>query len=64
MQLDLNKIDRLLQMDPRARPNNEGMSTASVDDFKGEIFQLYIVEKKTLKEIMAKMQEAYGITAT
>ncbi|KAH8597199.1 hypothetical protein B0O99DRAFT_592946 [Bisporella sp. PMI_857] len=38
--------------------------TTSLGDYKGEIFQLYIIEKKTLKDVMAIIEETHGITAT
>ncbi|KAG4444026.1 hypothetical protein IFR05_000486 [Cadophora sp. M221] len=36
----------------------------SLDDCKGEIFQLYIVENQTLTKVMERIQEAYNVTAT
>jgi hypothetical protein len=47
-----------------ANANPNDMSTISLDDCKGEIFQLYLVEKKPLKDVMAIIKEAHGITAT
>jgi len=47
-----------------ANDNPTNMPAISLDDCKGEIFQLYLVEKKTLKDVMAIIKEAHGITAT
>lgn len=40
------------------------MSALSLDEYKGEIFQLYLVEKKKLTDVMAIIEETHGITAT
>lgn len=40
------------------------MSALSLDDYKGEIFQLYPVEKKKLADVMAIIEETHGITTT
>jgi hypothetical protein len=36
---------------------------ASLDDFKDDIEQLYIVERRTLSDVMAQM-EIYGMRAS
>ena len=35
-----------------------------LDDYRDEIFQLYNVDKKPLREVMAKMKEIHGLSAS
>jgi len=36
----------------------------SLDDCQGDVFRLYIAEKKPLKKVMRTIENTYGIMAT